>query len=347
MPKISILLALLAAALFGAAAPAAKALLDDFSVLQLAGLLYLGAALGVVPLAVREGQFRWPSEMDRTTRLRLSGAVFLGGIVAPVLLLLALRLASAVSVSMWLNLELAATALLGVAFFQDHLTRTGWTVVGGSFLAAVILGFAEGIAGAQSGALVALACLGWAIDNQLTALIDGIPPAQTTFWKGLAAGSVNLALGISSTAYSATGWMTVAALVVGALAYGASLVLYITAGQNLGATRNQVIFSSAPFFGVLCSALLLGETISISQGVAAALLVVSLVLLSWEQHSHGHLHAVAAHSHGHRHDDGHHDHAHSSAPAPLRHSHGHEHEAVTHAHGHWPDLHHRHGHEGG
>ncbi len=347
MSKRSILLALLAAATFGAATPAGKFLLGDFSVWQLAGLLYLGAALGVVPLVVREGRFRWPGDMDRSTRLRLSGAVVLGGIVAPVLLLLALRSAPAVSVSMWLNLELAATALLGVACFQDHLTRTGWTVVAGSLAAAVILASAEGIAGARAGGLVALACLGWALDNQLTALIDGISPAQTTFWKGLVAGSVNLTLGVSFAAYSASWSVTAAAIAVGALAYGASLVLYITAGQGLGATRNQVIFSSSPFFGVLYAALFLGEPISVSQWSAAALLAFSLVLLAWEQHVHPHRHAAVTHHHAHRHDDGHHGHVHAGTPASLRHSHEHEHEAVTHLHSHWPDLHHRHGHDGG
>lgn len=342
MSRTSVLLALSSAALFGTAAPAGKVLLTGFSSFQLAGLLYLGASLGVLPLLAREEQWHWPSQMDRQTQLRLSGAVFLGGMVAPVLFLSALRLASAVSVSMWLNLELVATALLGVAFFRDHLTRTGWTVVGLNLAAGVSLASGGGLA--IAGGLVALACLCWALDNQLTALLDGVSPTQTTFWKGLVAGLVNLALGLSTAAFSISWSGIFSALAVGALAYGGSLVLYIAASQKLGATRSQAMFSSAPLFGVLYSVVLLDEPVSASQGVAAALLVFSLVLLVREQHMHGHDHAGVTHCHAHRHDDGHHDHSHETASAALSHSHWHEHEAVTHVHAHWPDLHHRHGH---
>ena len=40
-----------------------------------------------------------------------------------------------------------------------------------------------------------------------------------------------------------------AALVLGALAYGASIVLYIRGAQHLGATRSQMLFATAPVRG--------------------------------------------------------------------------------------------------
>jgi hypothetical protein len=46
-----LLLALVSAALFGAATPASKLLLVSLEPFQLAGLLYLGAALAMVPVA--------------------------------------------------------------------------------------------------------------------------------------------------------------------------------------------------------------------------------------------------------------------------------------------------------
>ena len=48
-----------------------------------------------------------------------------------------------------------------------------------------------------AGFLVLLACCCWGLDNHLTALIDGLTPSQSTFWKGLVAGSVNTALGLA------------------------------------------------------------------------------------------------------------------------------------------------------
>src|SRR5688572_12923019 len=121
-----ILLAFISAALFGAATPASKGLLAGLSPFQLAGLLYLGAALGVAPVAGLRRVWLAPWRMDQANRWRLWGAVLAGGVVGPVLLLAGLRIASAASVSLWLNLELVATAALGHWFFRDHLTRHGW-----------------------------------------------------------------------------------------------------------------------------------------------------------------------------------------------------------------------------
>ena len=348
MPKQStafpFLIALLAALLFGAAAPISKPLLDHLSAFQLAGLLYLGAAVGVVLLMVREDKFLLPWQMDRTNALRLTGAVLFGGVLGPLALLSGLQLASAASVSMWLNLEMIATAVLGHFFFKDYLSPRSWLAVGGAFAAAGVLVAEEGVAGMQAGLLVALACFCWGIDNHLTALIDGITPAQSTFWKGIVAGSTNLLIGIALAPLIVPLGDILAGLGIGIFSYGLSIVFYITAAQHLGATRSQLIFSSAPFMGVLLAVVFLHEPLSIYQIVAAVLFIAFILLLFREQHQHRHAHAQLSHTHLHEHDDGHHLHNHPGQPASLRHSHAHQHSALVHAHPHWPDLHHRHEH---
>lgn len=339
-----ILLALLSAALFGAATPAGKALLGDFSAFQLAGLLYLGAALAVLPVVLKSDSKQYPWRMNRANVIRLGGAILCGGILGPVFLLLGLKLASAASVSMWLNLELVATAVLGRLIFNDHLGKFGWFGVAGVLAAGCLLSAGEGTAGVWAGLLVALGCLCWGFDNHFTALIDGITPAQSTLWKGSVAGLFNLGLGLYLTPLAGSAGTIGLALLVGALAYGASITLYITSAQGLGATRAQMIFASAPFFGVVLSAAALGESISGVQFTAAAILIISLVFIFRDQHGHIHTHEVLIHEHTHRHDDLHHTHEHPDQPASQRHSHAHNHDSVTHAHPHWPDLHHRHSH---
>ena len=338
-----ILIALLSALLFGAATPISKNLLSQLSSFQLAGLLYIGAAIGVIFIVVRDGKFILPWRMDRKNAIRLLGAVIFGGMLGPLALLAGLRLANASSVSMWLNLEMVATAILGHFIFKDHLTRTGWIAAGGIFLSAVILTSGEGSAGILAGVLVTLACICWGIDNHLTALIDGITPAQSTFWKGLVAGTTNLIIGISIAPLIGSMGAVFGGLVLGVFAYGFSIVLYITAAQHLGATRSQLIFSSAPFWGILLSILLLGEKFTWQLAVAIILFVVSLVLLMREQHQHHHIHEEIVHEHPHRHDDGHHDHHDMDVPDGW-HSHPHQHDFLKHAHPHLPDLHHRHSH---
>ncbi len=339
-----ILLALGSAFLFGVATPLSKTLLGSLSPFQLAGLLYLGAGGALLPLLLRAGRLRSLCHMSAANQRRLAGAILLGGVAGPVALLLGLRLAAAASVSLWLNMELVATAVLGHILFRDQLGRYGWAATAGALTGAAILSWGGGVAGVQAGLLVALACICWGLDNHLTALIDGLTPAASTFWKGLVAGTVNLAIGVASEPVAAPAAAVVVALVLGALSYGASIVLYIGAAQSLGATRAQLLFATAPFFGVILSVVLLREPLALSQAAAALILTGSLTVLFLDRHAHGHEHPGFEHEHWHRHDDGHHTHAHPGLLPAVGHSHPHVHARVTHAHPHWPDLHHRHRH---
>ena len=340
-----VLLAFISAALFGAATPASKSLLAELSPFQLAGLLYLGAALGVAPIAGLRQVWRMPWGLNTANRWRLWGAVLAGGVAGPVLLLAGLKAAPAASVSLWLNLELVATAVLGHWFFRDHLTRYGWLGVGATLVAATLLSLGGGVAGLMAGALVLLACCCWGLDNHLTALIDGLSPSQSTFWKGLVAGCVSLAIGLILRPFSAGAWVLLGAVFVGIWSYGASITLYIHAAQRLGATRGQIIFSTAPFFGLLLSAMWLSEPLQWLHVIAALLFVAGIALLLIESHAHTHDHTALSHAHRHRHDDQHHTHDHEGLDPTVEHTHWHDHTPMTHAHAHWPDLHHRHGHE--
>ena len=342
--RFGIFTAVLAALLFGAAAPLGKPLLAFLNDFQFAGLLYLGASLGVSMILIKQKNIQVPWKLPRKEFFKLTGAIVFGGILGPVFLLAGLRLAAAASVSLWLNLEMVATLVIGYIFFDDHLTKKGWFASAGVILAAVLLAWEGGLAGFKAGGLITLACICWGFDNHLTALIDGITPAQSTFWKGLVAGSVNLLLGLVIGNYSANGLQTIAALSLGAFSYGLSILFYITSAHNLGATRSQLLFSSAPFFGLILS-IILGESLAPMQGVAFLLFVVSIYFLFRETHTHAHLHEPFMHTHTHHHPDEHHAHEHPDIESEgIRHTHQHQHRSMKHDHPHWPDLHHRHEH---
>jgi drug/metabolite transporter (DMT)-like permease len=337
-----LLACLLAAALFGAATPAAKVLLGGLGPLTLAGLLYLGAALATVPWALRGwAAFR---HLDSRTLLRLGGAVLFGGVVAPVALLRGLSGAPAASVALWLNLEPVATTALAWALFREHVQRRTWLAAGLVCAAGVVLAAPSGFGLGAAGAWVGLACLCWGLDNNFTALIDRLTPAQTTFVKGAVAGAFNLGLGLALERHDAALGTVLGAGAVGLVSYGASLVLYIGAAQQLGASRSQLVFASAPFWGVLIAWGVLREPPSAVQGLAGALMLLALALLHGERHAHAHWHEPTVHTHAHRHDDGHHDHVHPGLPAGTWHSHEHAHGTLLHEHPHQPDLHHRHTH---
>ncbi|MGH7340656.1 MAG: EamA family transporter [Candidatus Rokuibacteriota bacterium] len=333
---------LIAAALFGASVPLSKTLVATVGPFTLAGLLYLGGALGVLPFAFRGGSPHL--RRDRRQRGMLALAVLLGGGVGPVLLLFGLRAAPAASVALWLNAETVATAILAWGLFREHLDRrtviaTGLVLAGGLLLAAP-----EGAAGWRAGMLVALACLCWGLDNNLTALVSAYTPAQTTVLKGLGAGTMNLVIGLVLEGGLPSVGGSLGALGVGAFGYGLSILLYVKGAQQLGASRSQLLFSSSPFLGVALAWLVLREPATAAQFGAAGLMMAGIAVMLTERHGHEHRHVATTHTHEHRHDDGHHLHVHPDLPAWARHTHAHAHEPLIHAHPHAPDLHHRHGH---
>jgi drug/metabolite transporter (DMT)-like permease len=341
---------LLAALLFGASTPAAKPLVSGLGPVLLSGLLYAGAALAVAPAVwLRRGRkasdpARGESQQthERRNRWRLAGAVASGGVVGPILLLWGLSLAPAGSVALWLTLETVATAVLARLLFREHLEKRGWVAVALVVLASAILSGHFHLGSAV--ALVALACVAWGLDNNLTSLIDGYTPAEITLVKGVVAAVVAIPLGWALGG-EGSAIRVAAALGIGALGYGLSLVLYVAGAQQLGATRSQLVFSTSPLFGLGLAWAVLGETLGWAHGVAAALMAVALWLLHREHHEHEHHHHAAAHTHWHRHDDGHHDHQHpAETSADGWHEHEHEHEGRTHSHPHRPDVHHRHEH---
>jgi drug/metabolite transporter (DMT)-like permease len=339
---VAIFWCLAAAALFGASTPASKALLPGLGPLALAGLLYLGAAVAVLPFSFRGGSPR----LRRKPRnfLMLLGAVVFGGGIGPVLLLVGLSRAPAASVALWLNLETVATAVLAFAFFREHLDGKTWAAAVLVVAAGVLLAAPSGFGSVSGAVLVALACLCWGLDNNLTALVDGFTPAQTTFVKGVVAGGANLSLAFLIEGVDAAPARWAAALGVGALSYGVSIALYIRGAQHLGATRSQILFSTAPFLGGILAWTCLGEPVLTVQIGAAAVMILALGLLASARHEHAHEHDPLLHTHDHRHDDDHHRHVHHGLPVRVRHTHEHSHEPHSHAHPHEPDLHHRHDH---
>jgi drug/metabolite transporter (DMT)-like permease len=343
--KLPVIAALSAALLFGISIPASKWILDYISPFTLAGLLYLGAAIGVFPSVLKNRFTAKPVKYSKRTILLLGGAVFSGGILGPVLLLLSLKVANSASISLWLNLELVATAILGALFFKEHISVYSGLAIMGTLCASVLISLGEGSSGILAGSLVFAACIAWGLDNHFTSLIDGIPPGLSTFWKGLIAGIINLSIGLATESVYLEFKTIGFALLIGIFSYGISIVLYVASAQQLGATRSQVIFSSSPFWGVLFSLILLNEHISIIQISAGIIMLLSIVILVLENHSHDHEHHFLEHEHWHSYKDGHHDHHEKEENnTTVLHSHRHRHKPYIHSHVHFPDLHHRHDH---
>lgn len=335
-----------AAALFGLSAPVAKVLLGAVSPVLLAGLLYLGAAVGLwLYRAFRPSTNE--AQLGRDDVPKLAVVVLAGGIVAPILMLLGLHRVTALAGSLLLNLEAPFTVLLAVVLFREHLGRyaagAAAFIIGGAF----VLELEPGALAADAAGVLLLggACLCWALDNNLTQRLSLRDPFAIVRVKTLAAGVVNTALGLVVTGGELPAAAYIgAALVLGSLSYGVSVVLDAYALRLVGAAREAAYFATAPFVGAVAAIAFLGDSLRWYEVVAMGAMAVGVALLLRENHSHVHEHEPLEHEHLHEHDD-HHQHAHAPGdPDGEPHSHWHRHEPLVHEHPHLPDAHHRHDH---
>lgn len=335
--------ALGAALLFGSGTPLAKWLLGTLSPWLLAGLLYLGSGLGLMLYRqlVKAPAVRLP----RQEMPWFAGAIFAGGIVGPVLLMLGLSAMPASGASLLLNAEGVFTALLAWFAFRENFDRRIALGMAAILVGAAILSWpAEArLAGLWPTLAVLGACLAWAIDNNLTRKISLSDASWIASRKGLISGVVNLMLAFALGATLPALPAVAGAMIVGLLAYGVSLALFVVGLRHLGTARTGAYFSVAPFFGALL-ALLLGEPATLPLLAAGALMALGTWLHLTENHGHEHSHQALRHDHEHSHDE-HHPHTHEPPVTPgTRHRHAHVHAPLTHTHAHFPDTHHRHEH---
>jgi drug/metabolite transporter (DMT)-like permease len=337
-------IALASAALFGLSTPLAKILLGDLSPWALASLLYLGSGLGLsVIILLRRRNQQNEAKLVIKDIPWLAGTVLFGGIFGPILLLLGLNTTDAASASLLLNLEAVFTLLLAWIIFREHVDiklLAGAAVI---VLGAVLLSWQGSFGKASLGMLlISLACLSWAIDNNLTRKISAVDPFVLASVKGIFAGTVNAALAYAMSA-TLPAWSIIgSAMLLGFVSYGLGLVLFIIALRHLGTARTGAYYGTAPFIGALGATVLLATPLTPTLAIAGLLMAFGAWLHLSEQHVHEHDHEILDHDHKHTHDE-HHQHNHGPDQSNRDpHSHTHHHGKLKHGHAHWPDLHHRH-----
>jgi drug/metabolite transporter (DMT)-like permease len=334
---------LLAAALFGASLPLSKLLLFAFHPLALTAVLYLGAGLAAtVARLLRPTASEAP--VRRSDLPALLGLVLIGGLLGTTLMLAGLSELSGVAGALLVNLETPFTVLLAVVIFREHLGVRAGFALALVLAGAALLSYGPGEVRASLSGVLAIcgACFCWALDNNLSQKLSARDPLAVVQVKALAVGVFALAWPWLASPMVPSLLAIVLTLTVGALSYGASLVLNLRALRELGAARQATLFATAPFLGALLSFPILGERPRPIHLLIAALMALGLWLLLRERHGHAHRHEALEHEHQHVHDE-HHQHTHEGAFTEP-HSHPHRHDPLAHEHPHTPDLHHRHSH---
>jgi len=344
--NLSIVYALAAAALFGASTPLAKSLGLGLSPILLAGLLYLGSGIGLTGVRFLRDRGWKPTGLTPSEWPWLLGAIAFGGILGPVALMVGLTRTAGATASLMLNLESVLTAAIAWLVFKENADRRIVLGMIAIVLGGVVLSWSDGGNSRDwtGPFVVALACLCWGIDNNLTRKVSASDALFIAGAKGLIAGLVNTGLALYLGAQTPATAQLLPLLLVGFLGYGISLVMFVLALRGLGSARTGAYFSTAPFLGAAVALFVLGESVSVAFWIASALMAVGVWLHLTERHAHEHQHDATEHGHRHVHDE-HHQHEHAFEWDPAQpHSHVHVHNPLRHSHAHFPDVHHRHRH---
>ena len=286
--------------------------------------------------------------------LNLLLILLFGGVLGPLFLMIGLSSIMASSAAIWLNMELVTTAILGIIIFKDYLDK--YSVIGLilTFTAGLIISWGGGFGEIIPIIFIIIACFAWGADNQLTSIVDGYSPEFITFLKGTFGGGINLTIGMFLASFWIPLDILIYALLLGVISYGLSIVFFVSSAQNLGATRSQILFSTAPFWGILLSILIIGDPLTLNIIIATCFLLAGILITNNLVHSHEHTHIEIEHIHLHSHDDIHHNHRHNmkngvsieknDVDSKRKHIHSHKHINTQHKHRHFPDLHHKHNH---
>lgn len=119
--KKAIFYAVLAAALYAINAPVSKLLLAEVPSTMMAGLLYLGAGIGMYIL---EKCNKHTEELPLTKKeVPYTAAMIILDIAAPIFLMLGLTRCSAANASLLNNFEIVATSLIALFIFKERISK--------------------------------------------------------------------------------------------------------------------------------------------------------------------------------------------------------------------------------
>ena len=256
----AVLAAILAAVLYALMTPLAKLMQVSVGPVAEAGLLYLGAGIGMSAVSLfrtRTGIRSGRPPIGRED-LKYALAMILLDMLAPIFLLLGLSMSNPESVSLLNNFEIAATTVIAVSLFHERASRKLILSITLITLSCLLLSLesADALQFSTGSLFVLLACVCWGFENNCTSSLSEKDTCQIVILKGLGSGTASLLLSflIREGSRPAAGWLFV--MVLGFLSIGLSVYFYVLAQSVIGAARTSAYYATAPFIGVLLSLLI-------------------------------------------------------------------------------------------
>lgn len=315
----AIICAILAAVFYALNTPFSKVLLKNISPTFMAAFLYLGAGIGVGFMYLF--QYKKEDSSMRLSRKDLPYTILMVvlDVIAPIFLMIGISIGSSANASLLGNFEIVATSIIALVFFKEAVSKNLWIAIAFITVSSIILSFeGEGAFKFSYGSLfVILATLSWGLENNCTRKISNKSSYQIVTIKGLCSGIASLIISIIIGEKFPEIRYTIYALLLGYVAYGLSIFLYVRSQRDLGAAKTSAYYAIAPFIGTFLCFLVNGEALSASYFVGLILMIVGTVFVVIDtcliKHTHLHTHTIT-----HTHDGYTHTHV-------LTHEHEHKH----------------------
>lgn len=315
----AIICAILAAVFYALNTPFSKVLLKNISPTFMAAFLYLGAGIGVGIMYL----FKHKNE-DKDMRLTKNDLTYtilmvVLDVIAPILLMIGISIGSSANASLLGNFEIVATSIIALVFFKEDVSKNLWIAIVFITLSSIILSFEgqESFRFSYGSLFVILATMSWGLENNCTRKISNKSSYQIVTIKGLCSGIASLIISIIIGEKFPETQYIACALLLGYVAYGLSIFLYVRSQRDLGAAKTSAYYAIAPFIGTFLCFLVNGEALSASYFVGLILMIVGTVFVVIDtcliKHTHLHTHTIT-----HTHDGNTHTHV-------LTHEHEHKH----------------------
>lgn len=174
--------------------------------------------------------------------------------------------------------------------------------------------------------LVVEATVCWGLENNCTRNISSMDTYEIVVLKGIFSGLGALTIALIKHEILLDAIYVAAALLLGFVAYGLSIFLYVRAQCIIGAAKTNAYYAAAPFIGTFLSFIFLREKLTWTYLISLLVMIAgtAMVVIDTLIQSHSHEHE---HTYTHFHDGFRHTHT-------IKHSHGHDHYVTDANHGH-------------
>jgi len=261
---------IVSAILYGSISTIAKPSLNTINPILLSSLIYL--IIGIfLTLVIR--MTKGIASLGRASLVLIFLDSLFGAVIGPLLYFYGLRLTSASTASLLINVEFLFSILFAVFILREKPHKIAYAGIGLIFVSLIVVNLKvdtfvffqpDNLLG---NGLIISSTIFWALDNNISKVIlqKGIPITRLIQIKPLFGGLLSLGIVILlQIPFTINGVTQIPPLLFLSLGgFAGSLFLFLKGMREVGTTKSVMIFSTSSIFGIFFAAVFLKESVEI------------------------------------------------------------------------------------